>query len=241
MKKEGTVIYGRNAVRAALEKGSIQEIFVSSHLVNDALAKEARKILKDVTLVEERALTRIAGTPSHQGFAAIVENYGSYSLRDLVRKDNPNHHPLLLMLDGIEDPHNLGAIMRSADAFGVDGIIIKTKGNAPLNGTVAKVSTGAIEYVKVAQVANLVQAVEELKAKGYWIVAAEGSGEENYDEISYNYPILLIIGSEGFGISRLLLKHADFQVKIPMVGHVNSLNASVSTGILLAYIAHSRK
>lgn len=241
MKKESTVIYGRNAVRASLLSGRAKKVYVASHLVNDSLSKEARSILGSVELRKEGELTQITGVPSHQGFAAIVDRYDAYLLSDLIREDEKHHHPLIVMLDGIEDPHNLGAIMRSVDAFGADGIVIKSKGNAPLNGTVAKVSTGAIEYVKVAMVPNLVNAIKELKKKGYWIVAADGKGDSLYDEISYDYPICLIVGSEGFGISRLLLENSDFIVRIPMQGHVNSLNASVSAGILLAHIASSRK
>lgn len=241
MKKESTVIYGRNAVRASLLSGRAKKVYVASHLVNDSLSKEARSILGSVELRKEGEITRITGVPSHQGFAAIVDRYDAYLLSDLICEDEKHHHPLIVMLDGIEDPHNLGAIMRSVDAFGADGIVIKSKGNAPLNGTVAKVSTGAIEYVKVAMVPNLVNAIKELKKKGYWIVAADGKGDSLYDEISYDYPICLIVGSEGFGISRLLLENSDFVVRIPMQGHVNSLNASVSAGILLAHIASSRK
>ena len=144
------------------------------------------------------------------------------------------------MLDGIEDPHNLGAILRSADAFGVDGVIIKSRGGVGLNGTVAKVSTGAISYVKVAEVNNLTKAALKLKDAGYWIVESDGSASLSYDEVDYHCPICLVVGSEGFGISRLLLSKADFVVKIPMKGHVNSLNASVATGILLSLISLKR-
>ena len=145
------------------------------------------------------------------------------------------------MLDCIADPHNLVAILRTCDALGVDGVIIKKRGEAPLNATVSKVSTGAINWVKVAEVTNLNQAIETLKKKGYWIVASDGEAKMNYDEVDYKSPICLIVGSEGFGISKLVLKNSDFIVKIPMFGHVNSLNASVSAAILASEIVRSRR
>jgi 23S rRNA (guanosine2251-2'-O)-methyltransferase len=135
----------------------------------------------------------------------------------------------------------LGAILRSADAFGADGVVLKSHDGVQLNATVAKVSTGAIDYVKVAVVTNLSQAIETMKEQGYWIVASDGSATQSYSAVDYASPIALIIGSEGFGISPLLLKRSDFIVKIPMFGHVNSLNASVATGILLAEISRSRQ
>ena len=149
--------------------------------------------------------------------------------------------PDIVILDGIEDPANLGAILRSCDAFGVDGVIIKNTGGVSLNSTVAKVSTGAVMYVPVCGVANLSQAISELKDSRYWIIASDGSATKDYDEVDYKGPVALVVGSEGFGISRLVLQNSDLVVKIPMVGHVNSLNASVATGILLSQVALSRK
>jgi 23S rRNA (guanosine2251-2'-O)-methyltransferase len=146
-----------------------------------------------------------------------------------------------LILDGIEDPQNFGAILRSVDAFGVDGVIIKKRNEVPLNATVAKVSTGAINWVKVAMVSNLSQAIQTLKDHGYWIVASDGSGKQDYDTVDYKSPIGLVVGSEGFGIAPLVLKNSDFIVKIPMTGHVNSLNASVASAILISEIVRSRK
>ena len=162
-------------------------------------------------------------------------------MEEIIASSKSSTYPLLLMLDGIEDPHNIGAILRSADAFGVDGIIIKNRNEAPLNATVAKVSTGAISYVKVATVTNLTKAILKLQENGFWVVSADGSGKSNIDEIDYKCPICLVVGSEGFGISRLVLSKSDFVAKIDMVGHVNSLNASVATGILLSHIFYSRK
>ena len=135
-------------------------------------------------------------------------------------------------------PHNFGAILRSADAFGVDGVIIKSRNQVPLNMTVAKVSTGAIEYVKVAEVNNIVSAINKLKENGFWIYTADGSGKDNYETLDYSGPTALVVGSEGHGASRLVMENSDFIIKIPMKGHVNSLNVSVSVGILLSRIVN---
>ena len=144
------------------------------------------------------------------------------------------------MLDGINDPHNLGAILRSADAFGADGVIVKKHGQAPLNATVAKVSTGAIDFVPVCQVTNLTQTINELKKNGYWVVSSDGSAKMDLNDIDYKFPTVLVVGSEGEGISRLILENSDYITKINMVGHVNSLNASVACAIYLSTIHYKR-
>jgi len=236
-----TIIFGRNAVRATLEEDRVQTLFAATRFQNDAFVALARKHNVSVKFVSDDELTKMARVPSHQGFVAICDDDGTVSLSALIESAKKKQYPLLAMLDGIEDPHNLGAILRSADAFGVDGLIIKNHGEVPLNGTVAKVSTGAINYVKVAVVANLSQTIEVLKENSYWIVASDGSGTMDYDKVDYKSPICLVIGSEGSGIQPLVLKHSDFIVKIPMFGHVNSLNASVAASVLFAQVIQSRK
>jgi 23S rRNA (guanosine2251-2'-O)-methyltransferase len=237
--KESTIIFGRNPVRSAIGAKHVRTLIATRRLADDALVTLARANHIEVRLVDDKELDHLTNSAVHQGVAAIVKPYGTISLEELLRNTR-KPYPLILILDGIEDPHNLGAILRSADAFGADGIILKSHGEVPLNGTVAKVSTGAIDYVKTAVVTNLSQAIEKLKAQGFWIVASDGSAKQNYDEVDYRCPIGLVVGSEGFGISPLLLKRSDFVVKIPMFGHVNSLNASVATGILLSEIALQR-
>ena len=238
-KKERTIIYGKNPIRSALGAKHIQTLYVSRRLLNDPLVALARSSQIDIQPVDDRELDHLTDSGVHQGFAAVVKPYGTFSLDELIRQAQ-KPYPLILLLDGIEDPHNLGAILRSADAFGVDGVVLKSHDEVQLNGTVAKVSTGAIDYVKVAVVSNLSQAMEKLKAQGYWIVSSDGSAQQSYDEVDYACPIGLVVGSEGFGISPLLLKRSDFVVKIPMFGHVNSLNASVATAIFLSEIAIKR-
>lgn len=236
-----TIIFGRNAVRATLEEDRVETLYAAQRFQNDQFVSLAREHHVVVKFVSDGELTRMARVPSHQGFVAICKDYGTVSLDSLISSSSGSKYPLLAMLDGIEDPHNLGAIIRSADAFGVDGIIIKNHGEVPLNGTVAKVSTGAINYVKVAVVANLSQTIETLKEHSFWIVASDGSGTTSYDEVDYKCPICLVIGSEGHGIQPLVLKHSDFIVRIPMFGHVNSLNASVAASVLFAQVVLARQ
>ena len=241
----GRLVYGKNPVAELLKSGAgVDSVLlaegmapaVASYYI--ALAKEAGAAVKRVHPAKLRQLT---GTESHQGVAAFASEIAYAEVEDLLeaarRKGQP---PFLVISDGIEDPHNLGAILRSADAFGVDGIIMKDRGNAPLNATVAKISTGAINYVKVALVTNLSVALKKLQENGFWAVASDGEAKQSYDAVDYHCPIVLLVGSEGFGLSRLLLERSYFIVKIPMVGHVNSLNASVATGILLSQISLAR-
>ena len=235
-------VYGRNAVRECLLSGAAKTLFTRQRHLGDALVLQAKKLSVGVKTVDDRELDRLAGVAGkHQGFVCLAEAPEMVSLRDLIRDAKAKPEPLILILDGIEDPANLGAILRSADAFGVAGVIIKNTGNVRLNSTVAKVSTGAVMYVPVCGVPNLSQAISELKDSHYWVIASDGSAEKSYDEVDYHGPIALVVGSEGFGISRLVLERSDVIVKIPMVGHVNSLNASVATGILLSQVARSRK
>ena len=233
-------VYGRNAVRECLRAGKAKCLHVRSRFERDPLTLDARGLNIEVRLCEDKELDRLAGNAKHQGFVCLSRAPEMVSLRDLITTGKSKENPLLVMLDGIEDPVNLGAILRSCDAFGVDGVIIRNTGNVTLNSTVAKVSTGAVAYVPVCGVPNLSQAISELKDSGYWVVSSDGSAKQDYDEVDYRGPIVLVVGSEGFGISRLVLQRSDFIVKIPMVGHVNSLNASVATGVLLSHIHLAR-
>lgn len=234
-------VYGRNTTRECLHSHTALKLFTRPRFENDPLVKEARRMGVEILFREDKELDRLAGKGNHQGFVCLAKAPEMLSLRQLIAQAKAKENPLLLLLDGMEDPANLGAIIRSCDAFGVDGVVMKNNGNVTLNATVAKVSTGAIAYVPVASVSNLSQAISELKDSGYWIVASDGSATKNYDEVDYSGPIGIIVGSEGFGISKNVLQHSDFIVKIPMCGHVNSLNASVATGVLLSYISLNRK
>ena len=229
------LVYRRNAVAEAIRSGKARKIYFDNKHVKDPLFEEAKLLNIPTEVVSPERLSQISNTASHQGMAAVCPAFEELSLRDLIAQAKGVDHPLIVVLDGIEDPHNLGAILRSCDAFRISGIVMKSHGNAPLNSTVANVSTGAIFYVPVATVPNLNQALAELKDAGFWIVASEGSATQSYEDIDYDRNLAIIVGSEGFGISKNVLKNSDYIVKIPMFGHVNSLNASVAAGILVSY------
>jgi len=230
-------IFGKNVVKEAFNHPSrIEEIYVlDKNTEFVSLAKEYR--IKYTVITPSEMNKMVSG--NHQGVVALVKDYHYYSLSDIVKEDK---NSLIVALDGLEDPHNLGAILRTCEAAGIDGVILPKKRSVKLNSTVAKVSTGAIEYVKVVEVVNLTQTLKQLKNKGYWIIGAERSSKSsNFWELKYDMPIVLVIGSEGKGISRLVKEECDFLVEIPMQGKINSLNASVSTGIMIYEIRRQQK
>lgn len=235
-------IFGKNTIANALEHNdSLKRILVSSSFKDERIFKLLKSKKVQYRVVSPSEISRLVGNVNHQGVIAEIEEYKYISLEELISKNQNNPNSLLVLLDGIEDPHNLGAILRSVDAFGANGVIIGANRQVGLNSTVAKVSTGAIEYVDTCMVTNLNQTIQKLKEEGYWVVASDGEAKLDYREVNYNnMKTVLIIGSEGFGVSKLLLKNSDFVVKIPMVGHVNSLNASVACAIFLAQI-HSMR
>ena len=237
----GNYIFGKNTVANALSHNdSIKEIYMVSSFQDERINKLIKQNRVKVIKKSSQEINALVGNVNHQGVVALCDEYKYLTLKQLITKLENKENPLIVLLDGLEDPHNLGAILRSVDAFGADGVIIGANRQVRLNATVAKVSTGAIEYVDVAMVTNLNQASKELKEAGYWVVASDGEAKQDYREIDYNMKTVLIVGSEGFGVSQLLLKNSDFIVKIPMVGHVNSLNASVACALFLAQIYNSR-
>ncbi len=233
-------IYGRNTVLSAIKEDRIKCIYIVKNFSFAPILNELKNKNIAFQSVDKDQLDRFANYKNHQGVVAEVEDYQYRPIKDLIKDASQAQDPLLIILDGIKDPQNLGAILRSADAFGVNGIIIKKNGQVGVNGVVAKVSTGAINYVPVSQVTNLVQTIKLLKEQGYWVVASDGSAKLDYRDVDYKCPIALIVGSEGEGISRLVLENSDFITRIKMVGHVNSLNASVATALYLAQIFNNR-
>ena len=230
------LIYGRNTVIASLNENQVKTIYLQDHFSNkEILSLISEKNIKTIYLPIDE-MNKKAKFGNHQGIIAVAKDYQYVSLDEIITEANKKENPLILILDEIEDPHNSGAILRSADAFSVDGIIIKNRNQVNVNSTVAKVSTGAINYVKVAMVSNLVSAINKLKDAGYWVYSSDGSAKDDYSKLDYNGKTVVVMGSEGRGISRLVLDNSDFKIKIPMTGHVNSLNVSVATGIILAMI-----
>lgn len=235
-------IYGKNTVIESLKGNKpVYEVYVLKNAKDDkvmALAKAKKVKVHMVSHKDE--LEQMVGHVVHQGVVAQVESYRYYTLDEMIEAIPAHKQPLLLMLDGLEDPHNLGAILRTCDAIEVDGVIIGKNRSVGLSPTVAKVSTGAIDHVKVAQVTNLSRTLDDLKKRGYWVVGCDLDESQDYRAIDYNMPLVVVIGSEGFGISRLVKKHCDMNVVLPMKGHVTSLNASVATAVILYQIYNSR-
>ncbi|MGM9813526.1 MAG: 23S rRNA (guanosine(2251)-2'-O)-methyltransferase RlmB [Candidatus Enteromonas sp.] len=231
-----SIAYGINAVREYARSHRVIKVYCGERLLSHSLLFEMKKENIPFEIVNDARLRQLSKTDHHQGIVAEVKPLTYTSLHSILDKVKGKPRPLLLILDGIKDPHNFGAILRSCDAFSVDGVIIKKNNAVPLNETVARVSTGAINYVDVALVPNLSSAIQDIKKAGFWVVSTDGSAKDTLGSIAYDFPTCLIVGSEGEGISRLVLANSDYLVKIPMTGHVNSLNASVSCGISLALI-----
>ena len=234
-------VYGKNVVRQLLrDQKKIYEIILSEGLKDhelDELLKESQIIPK--TMGRKKMDQLFAGA-NHQGVAAKIDDYKTYEIDEILESIPKGKMQLLVMLDGLEDPHNLGAILRTCDCVGVDGVIIGKHRNVKLTPTVAKVSTGAIDTVKVSMVTNLTQTIKYLKKQGYWIVSADLDNSRDYREGRYDVPLVLVIGSEGFGVSPLIQKNCDYSVRLPMQGTVTSLNASVAAGIMLYQIFNAR-
>lgn len=231
-------IGGRNPVLEALRAGrSVDTLYLAEGL-KEMGVREIRALAQErgavVQTVPRRKLDELFGSPHHQGVVARVSPYAYWELDDLLAQlRNRPKPPFLLVLDGIEDPHNLGAILRTGDAVGVDGVIIPKRRSVGLTPTVVKVSTGAAEYVPVVRVGNVARCIETLQQHGLWVVGSDAAGEQLYTEVDYRVPVALVIGGEGKGLSRLVREKVDFLVRLPMVGHVNSLNASVAAAVLM--------
>ncbi|MCI8383459.1 MAG: 23S rRNA (guanosine(2251)-2'-O)-methyltransferase RlmB [Clostridia bacterium] len=231
-------VEGRNAVIELLESGrDINKIFITKGerhgSINKiiSMAKENKVIIVEK---EKRQMEEMAQTPSYQGVIAIVPPYQYVEIEDILQEaKKKKEEPFVLILDSIEDPHNLGSIIRTAETAGVHGIIIPKRRSATVNSTVSKVSAGAVQHVKVARVTNLSDAIERLKKEGLWICGTDIQTETFFYEQDLTGAIGIVIGNEGNGISQKVKKNCDFLVKIPMKGKITSLNASVSTGIII--------
>ncbi|XMB86658.1 23S rRNA (guanosine(2251)-2'-O)-methyltransferase RlmB [Mycoplasmatota bacterium WC44] len=233
-------IFGKNVVTSAVESNrKFFEIYVSYQNLQSCedILKYANDRHVKINIVSRKEMDLKFPKDKHQGIVAFVEEYQYFDLDDILRD---NESPFLIILDGLEDPHNLGAILRTADATNVDCVIIPKNRSVGLNSTVAKVSTGAIEYVKVAQVTNLTQTIKKIKEYGVWVVGTDSDAEMSYNDIDGNMRVAVVIGSEGKGMSRLVKEQCDYLVNIPMNGHVNSLNASVSAALMMYQVFNDR-
>ncbi len=237
-------IGGKNPVLEALKaERDMHKIWIAEGSVKGAmqtiiaLAKE-KKII--VQFVPKQKIEQM-GVANHQGVVAQIAAYDYAELEDLFeRAQQREEDPFFLILDELEDPHNLGSIMRTADAVGAHGIIIPRRRSVGLTATVAKSSTGAIEHIPVVRVTNLSRTIEELKEKGVWIAGTDAKGSQDYRHFDGNLPLGLVIGSEGKGMGRVIKEKCDFLIHLPMIGHVSSLNASVAASVLMYEVYRRR-
>lgn len=232
------VLIGRNAVIEAIRSGrGINKLLIADG-DKEGSVKEVISLAKEqgivIQFVERSKIEGIAGGLRHQGVLAYVAPVAYSDLETILQAaETKGEAPFLLLLDELEDPHNLGALLRTADATGVHGVLIPKRRSVPLTATVAKTSAGAVEYVPVARIGNIAQTLRKLKDKGFWVAGADMDGSQNYYEADLTGPLVLVVGSEGHGMSRLTKEQCDFIVKMPMVGKINSLNASVAGSILM--------
>lgn len=239
-------VEGRNAVIELLESGKdINKLYITKGEKNGsinkiiALAKENKVVIVEK---DKKQMEEMAQTDNYQGVIAIVPPFEYCEIDDILNyAKEKEENPFVLLLDGIEDTHNLGAIIRTAETAGVHGIIIPKRRAASVNSTVSKVSCGAIEYMRVARVSNITDSIKKLKEEGLWICGTSISAEKYYFNQDLTGPLGIVIGNEGKGMSDLVEKNCDFLVKIPMMGKVESLNASVSTGIIVYEALKQRK
>lgn len=228
-------IYGINPTLHSIDAKKAKKILIADNFSNSNVLNIVKDSKIPYEIVrKERILSLFKNVKNTQGIACEIDEYKTYQLDEVLKEISHKKKSIILMLDNLEDPHNLGALLRICDAFSVDAIIFKNSRQIGLTEVVAKVSTGAINYVKCISVSNLCNAMDVLKKHGYRIYAADGSGNDDYYSTNYDEKSCLIIGSEGFGISKLVLKNSDFIIKIPMYGHVNSLNASNAGAIILS-------
>ena len=237
-------IEGRNAVLEAFRSGKcVDKLFILDGCQDGpvrTIAREARKTDTIINYVSKERLDQLSETRAHQGVIAQVAAYEYSTVEEiLARAEEKGEPPFLILLDNVEDPHNLGAIIRTANLAGAHGVIIPKRRAVGLTSTVAKTSAGAINYTPVAKVTNIVRTIEELKEKGLWFVCADMGGETMYD-LDLTGPMGLVIGNEGEGVSRLVREACDFTASIPMKGDIDSLNASVAAGVLAYEIVRQR-
>ncbi|HZQ68466.1 MAG TPA: 23S rRNA (guanosine(2251)-2'-O)-methyltransferase RlmB [Terriglobales bacterium] len=238
------IIYGINAVSEALKaRGRAFEwvgVAKERHdLRLQRVVEECRRIGVAVRFVGRPELDRMAGNNAHQGVVAVTSGKQYNELDDVIAAKR-GEHSLLVLLDGIEDPHNLGAILRTADAAGADGVVIPERRAVGVTPVVTKASAGASEHLPIARVTNIARTVDELKDKNIWVVGLDERGTQSYDSLDYKMDCAIVLGAEGKGVHELVRKKCDFVVSIPMLGKVSSLNVSVAAGVMLYEVVRQR-
>ena len=240
------VLYGLHPVEEAIRSGSRQldHVSVARERRDDRLERLialCRAAGIRVALEPRDQLTRLARTDAHQGVLAVVRERKFLGIEDLLAPGDPEHHRFFLALDGVEDPHNLGALLRTADGAGVDGVILPERRSAPVTATVAKTSAGASEHVRIARVTNLVRALEQMKQKHVWVLGLDERGTPDYTGYDFRTDCVLVLGREGAGLHDLVKKTCDHLLRIPMAGQVSSLNVSVAGAIVMYEAMRQRR
>lgn len=240
------VLYGLHPVEEAIRSGARQldHVSVARERRDDRLERliELCRAAKIRVSIEPREqLTRLARTDAHQGVLAVVRERQFLTIEDLLAPKPDGQHNFFLALDGVEDPHNLGALLRTADGAGVDGVILPERRSAPITGTVAKTSAGASEHVRVARVTNLVRSLEQLKQKNVWVLGLDERGTPDYMDFDFRTDCVLVLGREGAGLHDLVKKTCDHLLRIPMAGQVSSLNVSVAGAIVMYEALRQRR
>ncbi len=240
------VLYGLHPVEEAIRSGSRQLDHVS--VARERRDERLERLIQlcrtagiRVALEPRDQLTRLAHTDAHQGVLAVVKERQFLGVEDLLAAKEEGQHRFFLALDGVEDPHNLGALLRTADGAGVDGVILPERRSAPVTATVAKTSAGASEHVRIARVTNLVRALEQMKQKHIWVLGLDERGTPDYTEFDFNTDCVLVLGREGAGLHDLVKKTCDHLLRIPMAGQVSSLNVSVAGAVVMYEAMRQRR
>jgi 23S rRNA (guanosine2251-2'-O)-methyltransferase len=235
---------GIHAVREALAAARPLDRIVIAKGRQDTRTEEivqlARKQGVPVRFEDRGQLDRLANSKDHQGVLALAAARGASSLEEIIGSANASQRGLIVLLDGVEDPHNLGAIIRTALAAGAHGVVIPERRAAGLTDTVSRASAGALSHLPVAKVTNLVRSMEELKEAGYWLIGLDEQAEQSFTQVDYNSPVGIVLGGEGQGLHELTRKRCDFLVSLPTTGPVKSLNVSVATGVVLFEVLRQR-
>ncbi|WP_215826539.1 23S rRNA (guanosine(2251)-2'-O)-methyltransferase RlmB [Spiroplasma endosymbiont of 'Nebria riversi'] len=233
-------IYGKNPLKQLLadDRQRIKKVFVLPQ--EKVIIEQLKQANISYVISNKEQLLFLVKHSKNQGIVCLIKEYVYTSLEEVLQKIKTKKYPLILILDQIEDPRNFGAILRSCDAVNVDAVIILKQRQVELNATVAKTSVGAINYVPVVKVTNLSNTLTTLKENGFWIVASALNTEINYYNVDYKKPIALIVGNEGQGVSQKLLNNSDYIVKVPMQGHINSLNVAVASALLLYQVRNNQ-
>lgn len=235
------IVYGINPVLEALRAGRVKQLWIAERRddrMRDLLAFATTHGVSPQRVTSD-VLARRSHGGVHQGVVADVDDAADYSLDDLVR--GTSGAALIVVLDGIEDPHNLGAILRTADATGASGVVVQTRRSAARSGVAAKASAGAVAHVKIAEVVNVARALEQLKDLGVWTVGLAADAATSYDEVDFTVPLAIVLGAEGEGLRRLVRERCDYLASIPMSGHVGSVNVSVAAGVVLFEAVRQRR